>query len=152
MSKEMPVPAKTHAALLGELRQLIEQARQHVAQTANSTLTMLYWRVGERVLREVLKNSRAEYGEEILQTLSAKLTRDYGRGFAEKSLRRMVQFAEVFSNENIVATLSRELTLCERKGWAEEACVYNELVTAWSAIEQAAGEAGVVGSQGQLEI
>ena len=34
----------------------------------------------------------------------------------------------------------------------EEARAYNELVTAWSAIEQAAGEAGVLGTQGQLEI
>ena len=42
------LPAKTDAALLGELRQLIEQARAHVAQTANSTLTMLYWQVGAR--------------------------------------------------------------------------------------------------------
>ncbi len=46
----------------------------------------------------------------------------------------------------------RLYTLCERQGWAEEARAYNELVGAWSAIEQAAGEAGVVGSQGQLEL
>lgn len=35
------------ASLLPELRSLIEQARQHVAQAANRTLTMLYWKVGE---------------------------------------------------------------------------------------------------------
>ena len=46
----------------------------------------------------------------------------------------------------------RLYTLCERKGWAEEARAYNELVTAWSAVEQAAGEAGVVGSQAQWEM
>lgn len=46
----------------------------------------------------------------------------------------------------------RLYTLCERKGWAEEARAYNELVTAWSSIEQAAGEAGLVGSQAQLDI
>ena len=46
----------------------------------------------------------------------------------------------------------RLYTLCERQGWAEEARAYNELVTAWSAIEQAAGEAGVLGSQAQLDI
>ncbi|CAJ0891631.1 SDR family NAD(P)-dependent oxidoreductase [Ralstonia mannitolilytica] len=54
--------------------------------------------------------------------------------------------------EPIRALAYRLYTLCERKGWAEEARAYNELVTAWSAIEQAAGEAGVLGSQGQLEI
>ncbi len=45
----------------------------------------------------------------------------------------------------------RLYTLCERKGWAEEARAYNELVTAWTAIEQAAAESGVVGSQAALD-
>ena len=46
----------------------------------------------------------------------------------------------------------RLYTLCERKGWAEEARAYNELVTAWSSIEQASADAGIVGSQTQLDI
>jgi predicted nuclease of restriction endonuclease-like (RecB) superfamily len=45
-----------------------------------------------------------------LPTLSAKLVRDYGQGFAEKNLRRMVQFAEVFPEEAIVVSLIRQLT------------------------------------------
>jgi putative DNA methylase len=54
--------------------------------------------------------------------------------------------------EPIRALAYRLYTLCERKGWADDARAYNELVTAWSAIEQAAGEAGVVGSQAKLDI
>jgi len=104
--------AKTEQALLGELRDLIEQARRQVAQTANSTLTMLYWQMGQRIQREVLKHRRAEYGEEIVSTLSTQLVRDYGRSFGLRSLRRMVQFAQAFPDETIVATLSREL------GWS----------------------------------
>ncbi|WP_244283737.1 hypothetical protein [Paraburkholderia caballeronis] len=46
----------------------------------------------------------------------------------------------------------RLYTLCERKKWADEARAYNELVTAWSAIEQAAGEFGVVNTQRELDI
>ena len=42
-------PALTSNALLAELRGLIDTARQHVAQTANATLTMLYWRIGLRI-------------------------------------------------------------------------------------------------------
>jgi hypothetical protein len=61
-------------SLLSELRGLIEQARQHVAQTANSTLTLLYWRVGARLQREVLNDGRAEYGRKILATLSQQLS------------------------------------------------------------------------------
>ena len=52
--------------------------------------------------------------------------------------------------EPIRALAYRLYTLCERKNWASEARAYNELVTAWSAIEQAAGEVGHVGSQSEL--
>jgi len=54
--------------------------------------------------------------------------------------------------EPVRALVYRLYTLCERKGWAEEARAYNELVTAWSGIEQAASEAGMAGSQAQLDI
>jgi putative DNA methylase len=42
--------------------------------------------------------------------------------------------------------------MCERKGWAEEAKAYNELVASWASIEQAAVDAGIVGSQAKLDI
>lgn len=54
--------------------------------------------------------------------------------------------------EPIRALGYRLYTMCERKGWADDARAYNELVAAWSAIEQAAGEIGVIGSQAQLDI
>ena len=54
--------------------------------------------------------------------------------------------------EPIRALAYRLYTLCERKGWTDDARAYNELVTAWSAIEQAAGEAGVIGTQSSLDI
>lgn len=54
--------------------------------------------------------------------------------------------------ESIRSLAYRLYTLCERKGWAEEARAYNELVTAWNGIEVAAQDAGVVGSQGRLDI
>lgn len=46
----------------------------------------------------------------------------------------------------------RLYTLCERKGWAEDARAYNELVTAWVAIESEAASAGLVGSQGSFDL
>lgn len=80
--------AKTEVALISELRGLIEQTRQHVAQTANSILTLLHWRLGERIRRKILQGQRAQYGEEILPTLSAKLVPDYGKGFSARNLAR----------------------------------------------------------------
>ena len=96
--------------LLTDLRGLIEQARQQVAQAANSTLTLLYWQVGRRIHKEVLREQRAGYGEEIVPTLSAQLVRDYGQGFGSKNLARMIQFAEVFPDEKIVVSLVRQLS------------------------------------------
>lgn len=99
-------------SLLAEIRALIEDARRHVAQTANSTLTLLHWRLGTRILKEVLQGQRARYGEEILPTLSAKLVPDYGKGFSARNLARMIRFAEAFPDPQIVASLAQEL------GWS----------------------------------
>ena len=85
--------------LLADLRQLIDQARQAAAVAVNVSLTMLYWRIGKRIRDEVLRHKRADYGERIVATLSRQLATEYGRGFEEKSLRRMVQFAEASADE-----------------------------------------------------
>ncbi|OOW07392.1 hypothetical protein MF6396_00915 [Pseudomonas sp. MF6396] len=97
-------------ALLGDIRALIEASRQRVASAVNAGLTLLFWRIGQRIHTEVLAGQRAGYGDEILPTLAAQLVRDYGRSFADKNLRRMVQFAATFSDEPIVVTLSRQLS------------------------------------------
>lgn len=101
---------KRSRALLSDLRQLIAAARQDVARQVNSALVLLYWRVGQRIRRDVLKEKRAEYGEEIVATLSQQLVTEFGQGFSEKNLRRMVQFAEVFPDEKIVVALIRQLS------------------------------------------
>jgi hypothetical protein len=102
----------TSKALLKELRELIATARQDVAQQVNSALVVLYWRVGKRIQQDILKEKRAGYGEQIVYAVSAQLIKEFGAGFSEKNLRRMVQFAEAFPNEQIVVTLSRQL------GWS----------------------------------
>ncbi|HPG58775.1 MAG TPA: DUF1016 N-terminal domain-containing protein, partial [Candidatus Wallbacteria bacterium] len=92
-----------------DIRKLIDEARQSVAITVNAGLTMLYWKIGRRINLEILKGERAEYGAEIVSSLSRQLETEYGRGFSEKSLRRMVQFSTVFPDEQIVAALLRQL-------------------------------------------
>ena len=51
--------------LMNDLRQIIDEARIHVASTANYELTMMYWHIGERINRDVLGNERAEYGKQM---------------------------------------------------------------------------------------
>jgi predicted nuclease of restriction endonuclease-like (RecB) superfamily len=98
-------------SLIQDLRQIIEQARGHVAATANYELTMMYWHIGERINREVLDNQRAEYGKQIVAQVARQLQEEYGRkGFDVKSIRRMMQFASLFADEQIVAQAARQLS------------------------------------------
>ena len=106
----MSTAAKTDEGLLSDLRGLIEQARQHLAQTANSTLTMLYWHIGHRIGVELLNEERAPYGQEIVSAVSRELTLAYGKGFTDRNLWHMKRFAEVFSDEQIVYALSAVLS------------------------------------------
>jgi hypothetical protein len=96
--------------LLLEIRGLIEEARRQTTIAVNMGLTLLYWRIGKRIHFEVLGSERAAYGAQIVATVSRQLVVDYGRGYSEKNLRRMVQFAEAFPEQEIVATLSRQLS------------------------------------------
>lgn len=97
-------------SLFNELSQLIEQSQQQVVAQVNNALTMLFWHIGYRINQNILQNKRADYGKQIVVTLSRQLTEKYGRNFEEKNLRRMLQFAEQFSDEQIVGTLSRQLS------------------------------------------
>jgi len=104
-------PAETlETGLLADCRQLINEAKQAAAVAVNIHLTQMYWQIGERIRVDVLGGERAVYGKEILLRLSKALALEYGRGFEEKNLRRMVQFAEAFPDEKIVATLWRQLS------------------------------------------
>lgn len=118
MSKKKPTPRtiapveQPTQTLLADLRTLIDGTRGQVAQVVNAGLTLMYWAVGDRIRREILGEKRAEYGEQILRTLSEKLTTEYGGGFSRPNLFRMVLFAEAFPDQPIVSTLSRQL------GWS----------------------------------
>jgi predicted nuclease of restriction endonuclease-like (RecB) superfamily len=76
----------------------------------NSIVNLLFWQLGKRVNDYVLQNKRADYGKQIVVTLSRQLKHNYGRNFEEKNLRRMLQFAEQFNDIEIVVTLSRQLS------------------------------------------
>jgi predicted nuclease of restriction endonuclease-like (RecB) superfamily len=98
--------------IVAEVRELIVSARKAVATAVNASLTRLHWQIGDRIRRNILKEKRAGYGEEILHTLSTKLSAEFGRGFSLSNLVRMVHLAERFPDRKIVATLSQEL------GWS----------------------------------
>jgi hypothetical protein len=70
---QLASPPEGPENLVAELRQLISEARRQAAATVNVALTLLYWRVGDRIRRSILGSERAGYGERILATLSQEL-------------------------------------------------------------------------------
>ena len=92
--------------LVDDLRKIINQTRNRVAVNVNAELTLMYWHIGERINHEVLGNERAEYGKQIVATVSRQLQEEFGtKGFDVKSIRRMMQFAACIPDSQIVAQL-----------------------------------------------
>ncbi len=106
----MEVIKHTDNRLFADMRQMIEATKTQVASTVNSTMTLMYWHIGDRINREVLGGERAAYGKQIVENLAFKLSEEFGKGFDVKSLRRMMQFASVFPDIQIVAPLVGKLS------------------------------------------
>ncbi len=114
MAKDINLVPKNDSSvveLISDLRQIIDEARSHVAATANYELTMMYWHIGERINRDILGNERATYGEQIVTQVATQLQAIYGsRGFEVRNIRRMIQFASLFPEEKIVSQIATKLS------------------------------------------
>ncbi len=97
-------------ALLSDIRSLIDAARMRVSAAANVEMVLLYWHIGERIRKDILGQERADYGKQVVQALSEKLTMEYGRGFTRTNLFNMIRFADVFPDREIVHALSGQLS------------------------------------------
>ncbi|MCR1785392.1 DUF1016 family protein [Nocardioides carbamazepini] len=98
------------AGLLDYLVQIVEEGRHTAAMRVNAALTMTYWLVGRAILVNTLRNSRAEYGQQIVATLSHQLKARFGRGFDRISVVRMVALARAFPDHDEVAALAQQLS------------------------------------------
>jgi hypothetical protein len=96
-------------SLLRDVREMIAEARSSVAVTVNAGLTVLCWRIGERIRKDILQEKRAAYGREIVATVARQLETEFGRGFGRRNLFRMVRFAETFPDPQIVSSLMTQL-------------------------------------------
>ena len=100
----------TDDSLFNELAQLIEESQRQLVSAANSKPTMLFWQVGQRINQNILQNKRAEYGKQIVSTLSTQLKNKFGKNFELRNVQRMLQFAEQFTDIEMVVPLSRQLS------------------------------------------
>ena len=116
LAKTEPANAPSNAGFIDEVAlfehvaAIIENRKGRAGAYVNREVTLMYWEVGQFVGSALLGGERAEYGKKILATLSQQLVERYGSSFELSTLRRMMQFAEVFPDPEIVATLSRQLS------------------------------------------
>lgn len=78
------------------IKELLEQVKKRIYRHINGEMVLTYWQIGKMIVEKQRGNQRADYGDGLIRELSAKLTKDFGRGFDESSLRRMRQFYTLF--------------------------------------------------------
>lgn len=123
------------SALYQRIRQIILEAREHVAQTANSAAVKSNWLIGQSIVEdEQAGEARAAYGKGLLKGIAMKLTNEFGSFYSDRNLRYFRQFYLVFPNWNAVRSnlswthyrsLSRVENEHARQFYLEEAIANN---------------------------
>jgi len=130
--KGSPVPAIAQVAT--EIRGLIETARRHVSVTANLALVNLYWNIGRIITQEMQRDeTRAAYGEKLVEQLGSILSRDYGSGFSARNLWDMKRFFGAFQ---ILPPLSAEFTLSPICSTLSDKSAIRQTASAGSAVAE----------------
>ena len=91
----------TKNALLEEIRNILRSARKNAYSAVNTAMVQAYWMIGKTIVEHELNgNERAEYGKATLQSLSASLSEEFGKGFSVRTLQQMKKFYCLFPNTN----------------------------------------------------
>ena len=91
------------------IRGCIITAQNKVTSAVNTAMVLAYHEIGEQVYKACGENDRAEYGKQLLQYLSERLTSEFGKGFSIRNLQMMRKFYVLFPNVN---------TLCSELSWS----------------------------------
>lgn len=99
MNKKLP--EKPKQPLFERVLSILEEGRSNVIRTVNSEMVIAYWLIGREIVEEEQKGEeKAEYGKHLLEDLSRKLTKQFGRGFSVTSLRYFRQLYLVYSKRD----------------------------------------------------
>ncbi|HMO52856.1 MAG TPA: PDDEXK nuclease domain-containing protein [Kiritimatiellia bacterium] len=99
ISKANAAEPPSEQALFNRIVTILEEARTHVARTVNSAMVIAYWLIGREIVQELQAgDARAAYGKSVIKDLSARLQKQYGKGFSEENLRWFRKFYLVYSD------------------------------------------------------
>ena len=77
---------------------IIDQAQMAAYHKINEILIKRNWLLGMRIQHDVLKDKRAEYGEQVVKSLAKELTTKYGEGFTWRNLYNYIDFYSTYSS------------------------------------------------------
>ncbi len=84
-------------SLYERVRAILDSSRSYAVQVVNSAQVVAYWLIGREIVEEELRGAeRADYGEELVNNLSERLTEAYGRGFTRSNLFAMRRFYQLY--------------------------------------------------------
>lgn len=90
-------------ALFSQVVELLQNARQQVLRTVNSTMVYTYFEIGRMIVEEEQNGKdRAEYGKQLLKGLSQQLTIEFGKGYSLRNLEQIRKFYLIYSNSATV--------------------------------------------------
>lgn len=97
--------------LASKISGLLTQARRSVLQSVNHTMVLTYYQIGRMIVEEEQNGrERADYGKQLVSTLSQRLTADFGKGFSQRNLEQMRQFYLVYSKAQTVSAEFKEIS------------------------------------------
>ena len=104
------------SALFERVASILEQARSNVVRSVNSNMVLAYWLIGREIVQELQGGEeRAEYGKQVIEALSSRLTERYGKGFSAPTLWNFRQFYQAFPDRaGILSPTGRELASPEK--------------------------------------
>lgn len=95
MNKDLALPYNSD--FINDIKQIVAQARQKTYTAINSAMVDAYWQMGKRIVeQEQQGKDRANYGSQLLKSLSKELTTEFGKGFSANSLYYFRQFYLAF--------------------------------------------------------
>jgi predicted nuclease of restriction endonuclease-like (RecB) superfamily len=108
--------SKKSEPLYDRIREIIDSARAGAARSVNTAQVVSNWLIGREIVEEEQKGrSRADYGKQLIEALSRKMSKNYGAGYSTPNLFFMVQFyriySELLSPGEILYALRRELPM-----------------------------------------
>lgn len=85
-------------SLFSRIVSILEQARANVVRSVNTNIVLAYWLIGREIVLELQSGeARAEYGKQVIEELSKRLTEKYGKGFSETNLKYFRTFYQVYA-------------------------------------------------------